>query len=85
MKIVVKSKPNSREEKVQRVSQPALGFEQDTPDLVEYIVAVKELPIHGQANDAIVRALASYFKVPKSLIKLVSGKTSKRKVFEIDK
>lgn len=83
MKIVVKSKPNAKVEKVERVSQPDLGFGDEKTELVEYVVAVKELPIHGQANEAIIKALANYFDVPKTLIKLVSGQTSKRKVFEI--
>lgn len=83
MKIVVKSKPNAKVEKVERVTQPALGFDTEHSNMVEYLVAVKELPIHGQANEAIIKALANYFDVPKTLIKLVSGQTSKRKVFEI--
>ncbi len=48
-----------------------------------YKVSIKEPPVDGKANEAIVRVLAEYFKVSKSSVRLVSGSTSKQKVFEI--
>ncbi len=71
MKIFVKAKPGAREEKIEKVGEN------------EFKVSVKELPIKGKANFAIERALAEYFKVSISNIKLVSGFSSKNKVFEI--
>lgn len=40
-------------------------------------------PTDGKANDAVIRALSEYFKVPRSCIKLVRGQTSHNKVIEI--
>lgn len=71
MKITVKAKPNSHEEKVEKIS--------DT----EFIVSVKEPPVHGLANKAIIRALANYFGVAPSRIRIVSGWTSRQKILEI--
>ena len=71
MKIFVKAKPSSREEKVEK-----------TDDL-NYVVSVKEPPIKGKANEAIRNALAVYFKVGSSKVKIISGYTSRNKVIEI--
>lgn len=86
MKIIVKAKPNAKEEKVKKMSQPTLGFEalrqaQDKEEIYE--VSVKEPPINGRANAAIARALAEHFGIAPSLVRLISGQTSKRKVFEL--
>jgi len=71
MKIFIKAKPSAKEEKIGKISE------------TNFIVWGKEPPIKGQANRAIIRALASYFKVAPSKINLVSGFSSKQKVFEI--
>ncbi|OGY22956.1 MAG: hypothetical protein A2172_03415 [Candidatus Woykebacteria bacterium RBG_13_40_15] len=68
MKITVKAKPHSNQEKIEENY---------------FIVSVKELPVKGAANKAIILALAEYFEVPKSSIKLLSGFSSKNKTFEI--
>ena len=71
MKIFVKAKPNSREEKVEKISEN------------NFAVFVKETPEKGKANEAIRNALAVYFKVASSRIKIVSGYSSRNKVIEI--
>lgn len=71
MKITVKAKPNSHEEKVEKIS--------DT----EFIIFVKEPPVHGLANKAILRALANYFNVSFSRVRIISGHTSRQKVVEV--
>lgn len=71
MKTNVKAKPNSREEKVEKVGEN------------EFIVSVKEPPINGLANKAIIQALAEYFKISSSRIKIISGFTSRSKIVEI--
>ena len=71
MKINVKAKPNSHKEKVEKIS--------DT----EFIVSVKEPPVHGLANKATLRALAEYFNISQSRLRIVSGYTSCQKVVEI--
>ncbi len=82
MKIIVKAKTKARENKVERISQPTLLSIGQT-ELVIYKVSVKEAPVAGKANEAIIRALAEYFNTSISRITLVSGQTSKQKVFEI--
>lgn len=81
MKIIVRAKPRAKAEKVERLDKPSLfgGTEQ-----AEYRVSVKELPVAGKANEAIIRALAEYFKVPKSSVRIISGQTSKRKIVELN-
>ena len=71
MKIFVKAKPNAKEEKVEKVNE------------THYIVSVKEPPVKGKANAAIARALADYFKIAPSRVRLISGFASKEKLFEV--
>ena len=71
MNISVKAKPNSREEKVEQIAEG------------QFVVSVKEPPIQGRANEAIIRALAEYFSVSKLQIKIISGWTSRQKIIEI--
>ena len=90
MKIIVKAKTRAKIEKVERVGQPTLGLEKMTDHFVHvdkmvvYKVWVKEMPVAGKANEAILRALAEYFGVARAQVRLVSGQTSKQKIFEID-
>lgn len=71
MRITIKARPNSYEEKVEKVSG------------TEFIVSVREPPVGGKANRAIVNALAVYFGIASSRIRIVSGYTSRQKVVEI--
>ncbi len=71
MKIFVKAKPNAKEELVEKI------------DETHFVVAVKEPPKQGKANAAIARALAEYFSVSSLKIRLVSGFSSKNKLFEV--
>ena len=71
MKIFVKAKPNTKQEKVEKI------------DETHFIVSVREPPRQGRANEAIIKVLAEYFNVSRSQIHLVRGFTSKEKVFEI--
>ena len=73
MKIFVKAKPNSREESVKKLSET--NFE----------ICVKEPPIKGRANAAVMIALARHFGVPLSSVKIISGHTSRQKIVEINK
>ena len=78
MKIFVKAKTGQKENKV--IPPPTRLF----PEAEEWhVVSVKERPVEGRANEAIARLLAKHFRVPRSQVRLVSGATSKRKVFEI--
>lgn len=70
MKISVKIKPGSREEKVEKID----GI---------YKVNVHEIAENGKANGALVKILAEYFDIAKARVKIVSGFTSKNKIMEI--
>lgn len=72
MKIFVRVKPNSKEEKVEKIDEH------------NYSVAVCEPPIKGRANKAIIEALASYFKISPSRIRIKVGHASKNKIIEIE-
>lgn len=72
MKIFVKAKPNSKEEKVEKIGEKV------------FLVRVKEAPIEGKANIAIVKALADYFGKPKTSIQILKGGTFKEKIVEIN-
>ena len=71
MKIFIKAKPNAKEERIQKVTE------------TNFVVFVKEPPVQGKANAAIIKALAGYFHVPVGNITIVSGFTSRSKVIEI--
>lgn len=49
----------------------------------EYRVSVRERPIAGKANQAIIRVLAEYFHVPISHVGIRTGAGAKRKIVEI--
>lgn len=72
MRISVKAKPNSREEKIEKISEE------------EFVVSVKEPPVQGRANEAIIRALAEYFGVSKFQVRIISGWTSRQKIVEVN-
>ena len=71
MKIFVKAKPRSKEERVEKIVD------------MHFVVFVKEPPVQGKANIAIGKALAEYFGVSVSSVQLASGFSSKEKVFEL--
>ena len=72
MKIIVKAKPGARENKVEKVDES------------NYIVHIKEPPIDGRANAALIKLLADYFDISPSLIEIVSGYMARVKVIEIN-
>ena len=71
MNIFVKVKIGRKEEKVERVDEN------------HFLVLVKERPMKGLANEAVVRVLADYFKVGVSRVNIVSGFKSRQKVIKI--
>ena len=79
MKISIRVKTKSKQEKV----EPAHGRGKQLSEK-DFTVFVKELPIEGRANDAVIKLLSGYFMVPKSNIKIISGHKSKNKIVEIN-
>jgi uncharacterized protein (TIGR00251 family) len=70
VKIAVRVKPRSRVEEV--------SGEGDSS-----VVRVKEPPVEGRANRAVLRLLASHLGVPESRLRIVSGFSSRNKVIEV--
>ena len=70
MKISIKVKTNSKIEKIQ-----------SSPN--GWIVNVKSPAKEGKANEAVVKAVADYLGVSKSMVKIKSGFKSKFKLIEI--
>lgn len=71
MKMEIKVKPGAREESIEKVGGNS------------YIVCVKEPPVGGKANAAVIAAIAEYFGIPKNKIKILSGWTGRKKIIEI--
>jgi uncharacterized protein YggU (UPF0235/DUF167 family) len=75
MKVFIKAKPNAK--------LPGGYPKVEKIDDLNYIVSVREPPVKGKANEAIRNALAIYFKVASSRVKIVSGYSSRSKIIEI--
>ena len=71
MRVEVQARPGAREPRVEEMA----------PNL--FRVAVRERAHDGEANRAIEAALARHFGVPKTRVRILSGHTGGRKIFEI--
>lgn len=71
MKVFVKVKTGSKEKKVERV------------DDNHFLVFVKERPKKGEANKAVIKAVADYFGVAVSNVVMISGLKSRQKTIKI--
>ena len=71
MLIKVKVFPDSKKDEI--IQKDENSFE----------VSVREKPIMGKANKAVLSLLASFLKIPKHNIKLVKGAEKRNKIFEI--
>ena len=49
----------------------------------ELHVWVSAPPVNGKANAAVIAVLAELHRIPKSLVRLASGQSSRSKVFEL--
>ena len=49
----------------------------------KFEIRIKEKPIDGKANQAVISALADYFKVSKSQVKIIKGIKSRNKTIEV--
>lgn len=71
MKIFVTVKLRAKEKKIEKI------------DNNHFLVFIKELPIKGRANNAVIKLIARYFKVPIAQVKIASGTKSKQKIIKI--
>ena len=72
MRISVKVKTRAKKNHVEKI------------DDKNFVAFVKELPIEGKANEAVVKILSFYLNIAKSRIKIVSGRRSKNKIVAVD-
>ena len=72
MKLFIAVKPKSKEESVEKI------------DDKHFIARVKAPAREGEANKAVIKALARYFEVAPSQIDIVSGITSRSKVVVVN-
>ncbi len=70
MLIKVKVFPDSKQEKIIKKTEDS--FE----------VRIKQKPIQGQANQAVINVLSLYFNIPKNIVKFVKGYRQKNNVFK---
>ncbi|MBQ3325748.1 DUF167 domain-containing protein [Candidatus Saccharibacteria bacterium] len=63
--------------------KPGSKIEKITEENGEIIVRTHAKAHDGEANKATVEALAKYFGVAKTSVKLISGEKSKHKIIEI--
>ena len=72
MRIYLKASPRSSKNEVTKISEG------------EYKVKLTASPVDGQANKMLIEILAKHFKVAKSCISIVGGKSAKIKMVDID-
>lgn len=66
-------KPGAREQKIVKVDEGS------------YSVWVKARPVKGQANAELLEFLAEHFKVKKTAVRIVIGRTAREKLIEVVK
>jgi len=71
MKIFVKAKPDSYEEKIEKINES------------HFIVETREPPAQNRANRAIALLLARYFNVELGRVRIMKGFRERNKIFEI--
>ena len=73
MRIYVRVVPNSKERLIEEMGEN------------QYRVRLCALPIRGRANKELIKLLSKHFKVAKSQIEIVGGKTGREKIVDIIK
>ena len=72
MRLFIKVKTRSKKPSVEKLDES------------NFVVKVKEAPIEGKANEAVIKALAENLGIAGWRIKILSGSTSSNKVVEIN-
>ncbi|HFC76775.1 MAG TPA: DUF167 domain-containing protein [Candidatus Moranbacteria bacterium] len=71
MRIYVRVIPRTSQNKITKISDE------------EYQVKLTAPPVGGEANKMLIKILAKYFKVSKSSIQIIGGKSAKTKIIDI--
>ena len=67
-----------------KASRNGVGlFYEDSDGLQRLKVMVTAVPEGGKANEAVIKLLAKYLKLPKSALEIVSGALDRRKTLKI--
>ena len=80
MKIYVTVKPGAKRVFFKQASDGSTGLPQGQHS---FVAAVAEPAIENRATYAVMELLAAHFGVPIAKIRLVSGRASRKKVFEL--
>jgi hypothetical protein len=71
MRILVKVKPNSKHEKIEKINNQ------------EFVLWVRQPAKEGRANQAVIEFLSEYFGVAKRRIEIIRGHKNKNKIIDI--
>lgn len=71
MKICVKVIPKASKNQIEKVSEG------------EYRIRLTKAPADNEANTQLVKLLGKYFGIAPSLIRIISGATTRKKIVEI--
>ena len=71
MRIYLKVTPKSSQNKIEKIAEN------------EYKAWVTVVPEKGKANQAVIKLLSKYFKVSKSQIEIIGGKTARIKIVDV--
>jgi uncharacterized protein YggU (UPF0235/DUF167 family) len=71
MRIYAKVIPRASQNKVEKISEG------------DYKIWLTAAPVDGEANNMLIRTLAKYFGVSKGSLKIIGGKTARKKIIEI--
>jgi len=71
MKIQVKVIPNAKKQVIELIADNSLK------------VHLKAKPVEGKANEALIKVLAEYYKVPKFSIEILQGEKGRNKLVQI--
>jgi len=70
-KVNIKTRPGARQTSVEKEADGSLA------------VKVKEPAREGRANEAVIEAVAEYFDVPKTKVRILRGGAGRNKLIEI--
>ena len=82
MKIFVKAKPGAKVASIKQIDEGLFGGKKDE---MHFVVAVKEPAIDNRANRAIEKAIAEYFHVAPSQVRITRGLSSRNKLAEVER
>lgn len=71
MRIYARVVPRASRNKIKKISEG------------DYKVWVTAPPVDGEANSMLIKVLAEYFKVSRTLIEITGGKSAKTKIIDI--